>query len=160
MKPEIRQAVHDAAEEFGLAPSLVEAVVMVESSGRPNAYKYEPGFWLKYMAHQPQFQGKDRKVWSASYGLMQTMVTTAMSHGFSGEPDVLKNPHVSLFYGCTHLKGLIKSSGGDVEQALCRYNGGDRGNKVRPFRNAAYAAKVFEWQQKIEASQAEEQDVI
>jgi soluble lytic murein transglycosylase-like protein len=38
---------------------------------------------------------------------------------------------------------LLRWADGDEERALAAYNGGKGGNSVRPFRNAAYAAKVL-----------------
>ena len=36
------------AEKYGLEPSLVAAIILVESSGNPYAIRVEPGFWKRY----------------------------------------------------------------------------------------------------------------
>jgi soluble lytic murein transglycosylase-like protein len=131
--------IEQKAKEYGLEPALVKAVVSVESSGMTSAYRYEPAFWLRYMANKPEFKGMNPHRASASYGLMQVMYATAVAHGLKGEPEEMFIPTVGLDYGCRVLSKLLKKCNGDVEQALAQYNGGETGNKERPFRNAGYA---------------------
>lgn len=130
------------ADKHGLDPTLVKAMTLVESGGKAHAYRYEPGFWLRYMAGKPEYDGANPERVSSSYGLMQVMYTTAKQHGFSGSPEELFSPLVSLEYGCRHLRWLLDRCKGDVDMALAQYNGGEYGNTSRPFRNTQYVVKV------------------
>lgn len=132
-----------SAKAFDLEPELVTAIVMVESAGRTNAYRYEPNFWLRYMANKPEYAGGNPYRLSASYGLMQVMYATAHFHGFEACPEVLFQPAMGLTYGCKHLRKLLNECDGDVEMALAQYNGGKSGNTAPPFRNAGYVLKVM-----------------
>ena len=135
--------IETAAHRHGLDPALVKAVVLVESAGKTHAYRFEPGFWLRYMASDPQWDGANPERVSASYGLMQVMYSTARQHGFQGSPEHMFVPLVGLEYGCLHLKHLLDKCLGHVEQALAQYNGGERGNTAPPYRNGEYARKVL-----------------
>lgn len=136
-------AVRSAAAAHGLEPALVKAIVLAESDGKTAAYRYEPGFWLRYMADKPEYRNAIPQRVSASYGLMQVMYTTARQHGFIGDPEHLMVPDVGLKYGCRHMAYLITECQGDVEMALAQYNGGKFGNERRPFRNQLYVHKVM-----------------
>jgi soluble lytic murein transglycosylase-like protein len=134
-----------AAKTHGLDPNLVEAVVRVESGGLANAYRFEPGFWARYLATDERYRYRNPRRVSASYGLMQVMYSTAVEAGLSvaTEPEMLFVPGVSLQYGCAHLASLLAWSKGNVEQALAAYNGGKGGNAKPPYRNRAYVDKVM-----------------
>jgi len=138
------------AQRYGLSPSLVKAMVMVESGGKTHAYRYEPGFWLRYMAHKPEYDGANPERVSASYGLMQVMYTTAVERGLVGAPEQMFVPIVGLDFGCKHLRYLLDRCDGDVEMALAQYNGGEGGNQKRPLRNEHYARKVLRWREALE----------
>lgn len=133
------------AQKHGLDPALVKAIVMVESSGKTHAYRFEPAFWLRYMASSPEWDGANPERVSSSYGLMQVMYTTARQHGLQGAPENMFIPLVGLEYGCLHLKMLLDKCKGNVEQALAQYNGGERGNTAPPYRNGEYARKVLRY---------------
>lgn len=146
-----RKEIEAAAEKHGLQPVLVEAQVLVESSGNPKAYRYEPGFWKTYMAGKPEWAGADPKVVSASYGLMQIMYVVALEMGLdkSLPPSVLFDVETNLEYGCRKLASLMKWSKGNVMQALAAYNGGKGGNTTPPFRNMPYVVKVLTQRSKL-----------
>lgn len=131
------------AGEYGLDPLLVKAVVLAESGGKTSAYRYEPGFFMRYLANKPEFKDANPERVSASYGLMQVMYTTGQQHGLIGAPEALFVPVVGLSYGCAHLASLLKKCDGNVEQALAQYNGGETGNEHAPYRNAGYVRTVM-----------------
>lgn len=157
-----------AAGTHGLNPSIVGALIAVESSGNPWAWNPEPAyryFWnvrtqkpfrkLTAAEHTAEFPpldfptiggDSDQEWWGqqASWGLMQVMGAVAREHGFVGTflPE-LCDVKVNLEYGCRHLARLLKWARGDMERALAAYNGGTAGNLTRPLRNSAYAAKVM-----------------
>lgn len=116
--------IHSAATSFGLAPDLVSAVVLTESSGRPYAYRFEPDFWRRYLQGKPEWADRLPARVSASYGLMQIMYPVAYELGFGDDPEMLFVPRVNLFWGCRYLSDLIAWAGGDVDKALASYNGG------------------------------------
>jgi soluble lytic murein transglycosylase-like protein len=138
-----RAEIEAAAREHGLDADLVEAVVLTESLGMANAYRYEPEFWKRYMEGKPQWIGANPRRVSASYGLCQVMFPVAVELGYVGEPEGLFVPSVALDMGCMKLAELLKWSGGNVEAALASYNGGKVGNAAPPYRNQAYVTKVM-----------------
>jgi soluble lytic murein transglycosylase-like protein len=120
---------------------------MVESSGDTHAYRYEPAFWFRYMAHDPKWANAIPKRVSASYGLMQIMYPVALEEGFNIEdpPEFLFVPTVGIEYGCRHLKRCFTWAKGDLDAAAAGYNGGrtkDNGPGVFPKRNQAYVDKI------------------
>lgn len=137
-----RADVDAAAAEHGLDPDLVAAIVAQESGGWASAFRYEPDFWDRYLANNPNYMTRNRREVSASYGLMQTMYSTAVEHGFVGQPWELFNPRVSLEFGCRILAKLMVWADGHVEKALGAYNAGRGGwNSVAGRK---YAASVLQ----------------
>lgn len=136
-----------AARAHGLAPDLVEALVLIESSGRTWAYRFEPDFWTRYMLPTLQWKDHNPARVSASYGLCQVMFVVAIEVGFTGpDPEYLFVPTIGLEYGCRKLEQLLRWAKGNVTQALCAYNGGRGGNQAPPFRNQRYADRVLQLQ--------------
>ena len=138
-----RREIAEAAAAHGLDPRVVEAVVAVESSGRTSAYRYEAGFWAKYLANHPDYRHAVPERVSASYGLMQVMYPVAREMGFPGEPEMLFVPATGLAYGCRKLAALLTWAEGDLQSALCAYNGGKVANRIEPRRNQAYCDRVL-----------------
>lgn len=134
--------------EVGVDPDLIEAITIKETRlpkigvlSRADAFRFEPGFYDRYLKGKPSWQGKIPRRIAASYGLMQIMYTTAVSFGFKGEPELLFVPENSLFWGSTYLKHLLRWSGGDEHRACAAYNGG-QGNWQAPDPQA-YADDVL-----------------
>lgn len=143
-----RAEVEAVAPRHHLDPDLVTTVCLVESSGNTRAYRYEPGFWLKYMAHKPQWAGMDPMIVSASYGLMQVMYPVAREFGYpaTDPPEQLYIPAIGLEYGCRVLADRKAWAKGDVPATLAAYNGGkskDNRPEVEPKRNQRYVDKVL-----------------
>lgn len=140
-----RREIVAAATTHQLSPTLVEAITVVESSGKAYAYRYEPAFWARYMAHDPQWASANPERVSASYGLMQVMFPVAKEMGFGQvDPEYLFVPAIGLEFGCRKFASVLRWAGGDIARALAAYNGGPRGNVAPPFRNQAYADKVLQ----------------
>lgn len=146
------------AARHSLDPDLVQAVVEQESSGRFYAYRYEPAFFQRYLANNPEYMHRDPYEVSASFGLMQCMFTTAREHGFTGEPWDLFNPTKNLEIGCTILASLFTwarsqytglatyEQASVTRAALASYNGGKGGNSpnnIGVLRNQQYALAVL-----------------
>lgn len=139
-----RMEIAAAAANHQLAPALVEAITIVESSGKPYAYRYEPAFYARYMAHDPRWAHANPERVAASYGLMQIMFPVAQEVGFDHpEPEYLFVPAIGLEFGCRKFAALLRWAEGDIAQALAAYNGGQGGNVTPPFRNQKYADRVL-----------------
>lgn len=135
-------------------PALVAAIVAAESSGRTDAFRFEPAFWRRYCLNNPLYsQDTPRRV-ASSYGLMQVMYPTARERGFPGPPELLFIPEIGLTWGCRHLKLLLEWAQGDTWKAVAAYNGG-QGNwdadtpqryaaKVRSLHAAYSASHLFD----------------
>jgi soluble lytic murein transglycosylase-like protein len=129
-KDELLIVIRKMAEDHGLDPALVAAVVEQESSWIATAKRYEASFesWLrKRVAGLTDDEYRSR---STSWGLMQVMGQTAVEQGFSGEHSEMHSPLVGIEQGCIKLKKCLNIAGGDVRKALLCYNGG--GNERYP----------------------------
>ena len=95
---------------------LVKAIIAVESSFNPKAYRVEA------------------KINDASRGLMQILLRTAQGVGFSGAPDELFDPKTNITYGVKFLSSLVRAKGGDTLAAISAYNNGNgkRATKTTP----------------------------
>lgn len=150
-----RERITKVANAYALDPYLVEAVIMVESRGRADAFRYEPLFWERYkLAEKPEYQGMNPRRVSSSYGLMQIMYPVAREMGFADEPEALFGVTTNLHWGCRKLRRLQTWAAGfgeaspidQLTAALASYNGGTGGNKpgtqLRPV-NYQYAQRVL-----------------
>ncbi|WP_390882409.1 transglycosylase SLT domain-containing protein [Halomonas saccharevitans] len=95
---ELLGRVHHEARLAGLSPSLVLAVIQVESAFQAQAVSS-----------------------AGAVGLMQIMPFWVRELGLPA--DDLKDPHRNLRYGCTILAHYLAVERGDLTRALARYNG-------------------------------------
>lgn len=135
-----RGAIEEAARKAGLDPDLVEAVCWQESNFRADAFRFEPGFWEKYLRQNSVYASAVPRRVASSYGLMQIMYPAAREAGFVGEPEGLFVPEVNLSWGCKILANLLSWAQGQEQQALAAYNGGRR--NWRGSLPTAYARSV------------------
>lgn len=136
---QFKPIIEEVAKRHDLDPTLVAAVAWQESAFKPYAFRVEPAYWRRYgdkikaLARGTLSRSDDRwtqygDVAGASYGLMQTMYSTAV-HEAKIEveyPTELCDPSISLEAGCRILKRNLAAAGGSVRRALLRYNGGGR----------------------------------
>lgn len=137
-----RRQIEAAAAAHGLDADLVEAVVLVESSGQTDSFRFERGFWDLYLKGKEPYATQIPRRVSSSYGLMQCMFAVAVEMGFKDEPERLFVPEIGLEYGCRKLAAELKWANGDVMKALGSYNAGRGGYASAPGRT--YAGKVTE----------------
>lgn len=152
--------IRDAATKHGLDPLLVEAVVIQESAGNTDAFRFEPDFWNRYLKGNPKYAKLNPRRVSSSYGLMQVMYCRILEDKVADNdawaPEMLFIPEVGLDIGCALLQELLDWAGQTVLQAemkttaefvaLAAYNGGRGGNdpnKNWPLRNGRYAQEVL-----------------
>lgn len=128
MTPALEQIARDTAARHGLPPEIFCGLIERESNWNYWAVRYEPAFMTLYV--MPQFPGGKMDVTEAytramSWGLCQVMGQVARELGFKGEHlSMLYNPEVGVEYGARKLSACLKEKGGDINQALEKYNGG------------------------------------
>jgi soluble lytic murein transglycosylase-like protein len=95
--PELRALIREAAARNDVPVSLVQRVVIRESTHRPEARN------------------------GPYYGLMQILPATARSMGFRGSPTDLLDAETNLKYAVRYLRGAWMVSDGDEAQAVQWY---------------------------------------
>lgn len=163
-----RAEVATFADRHGLDADLVTALCMHEGwdgrqpagqqHGVAHAFRFEPQFWLRYMAHKPEWDGAVPMRVSSSYGLMQVMYATALDVGYPRKdaPEGLFVPTINLEYGCRILRDRFDWAGGDEAAALAAYNGGktrDNAPGVAQKRNGSYVEAIRVWIDRVRAGQ-------
>ena len=146
--------ITNCARTYKIDEKLIRAIIKVESSWNPWAIRVERGFWSRYWTgikalfiRTPE---KDEK-WltypdlvSASYGLMQLMLTTAMEMGFRFQyPTELLDPEKNIHMGCKLLK-ILHDKYKNWNDAVSAYNQGNpRKNLDGTYRNQQYVDKII-----------------
>ena len=157
LRTRYKKEIDAAAEKWGLDPLLVEAVVVQESGGNTDAFRFEPDFWNRYLKPNPKYRGLNPRRVSSSYGLMQVMYCRVLEDRIADNdvwaPELLFIPENGLDMGCALLAELLQWAGERTEDpaqaqlaALAAYNGGRGGNdpsKDTPLRNGKYARDVL-----------------
>ncbi len=95
--PALRAMIESTAAENDIPVSLLQRVVIRESTHRPTARN------------------------GPYYGLMQILPDTARSMGFRGQPADLLDPATNLRYGARYLRGAWLVAGGDEAAAVMWY---------------------------------------
>lgn len=127
--PQLVALARNIAIQNGLNDALVCAIVEQESAWQPNATRYEPAFYTRYIVplDLPEDVGKQR---ATSYGLMQTMLQSVVEIGYTGNGPSLYEPAASLHWGCKLFAKKLARANGDQHLALLYWNGG--GNPLYP----------------------------
>lgn len=136
--------ISEIANEQGVDPDLVAAIVQTESSGKPCSTRFEPKFrWF----NEPKKWARMHRITKAtekahqrtSWGLMHIMGATARDAGFSGFMPELCSPQVGLEYGVKYLVSRIRLYGTrDIERLYAAYNAGKPRKSLLPgkrFKN-------------------------
>jgi len=115
------------AVKYNLIPSIVCGMCEQESSWNPDATRYEPAFYLRYI--EPMIDAGrltdlvEAKNRATSWGLMQVMGQVAREMGYEG-PFPLESAEMGIRLGCEKFARCVAQSKGDIGSALLRYNGG------------------------------------
>lgn len=120
--------VTEYADQHSLDENLIRAVIWKESSGHPNAKRWE---------------GEE---YGYSRGFMGVLYGTALQMGFTGEPDDLFDPDTNVDYGTAYLRWQLDRYGEDVRKALSAYNAG-----TYTPTNKYYVDKVLEYYARLKA---------
>lgn len=118
---EVQSLVADGAARSGVSPALINAVIMAESAGNPNAVSV-----------------------AGAQGLMQLMPGTAADCGISDPFD----PQQNVECGSQYLHTLLARYGNNIELAVAAYNAGpgavDRYHGVPPYsQTQVYVQRVL-----------------
>ena len=104
-KQDFESIIRDAGQKYGVDPSLIKAVIQVESGGYPLAVSK-----------------------AGARGLMQLMPGTATDLGVTNPFDPAQN----IMGGTRYLRNLLDRYRGDVKLALAAYNWGMGNLEKRP----------------------------
>lgn len=148
-----------AAARYGLDPLLIEALVVQESGGNTDAFRFEPDFWNRYLKGNPRYRSLNPRRVSSSYGLMQVMYCRILEDKIADndawEPEMLFIPQHGLDVGCRFYRELrdwaqelpLAGRGETIDLvSLAAYNGGRGGNdpnKNWPLKCGVYARQVL-----------------
>lgn len=156
LRTRYKKEIDAAAAKWGLDPILVEAVVVQESGGNTDAFRFEPMFWNRYLKANPRYRGLNPRRVSSSYGLMQCLYSRILEDKIADNdawaPELLFIPENGLDIGCGFLAQLLQWANGltvapilALSAALAAYNGGRGGNRPMdiPLRNGKYAREVL-----------------
>lgn len=122
---ELEQLAANEAARQQLDPALVKSVCQHESSWNPGATRFEPAFFNRYVSPMKGLTADEMRLRATSLGLMQIMGQTAREQGYDDPlPNLLASPADQVAQGCEKLARCLEATGGDVERALLRYNGG------------------------------------
>lgn len=124
--------------EMGIPSELVKAIVMVESSGKWEATRFEPGW--KYWFKRNLGSKVEKRGQATSWGPMQIMGAVAREMGFKDEFSKLCGSE-GIVYGCRKLKTLYNKCG-SWDGAVRAYNTGRTASSRAGDR---YLAKVKKW---------------
>jgi soluble lytic murein transglycosylase-like protein len=113
-----REIVDRYAKEYGVAPSLAEAVIQVESGYNP---------------HRTGLAGE--------VGLMQIKPSTARMLGYSGSVKQLYSPETNIKWGIKYLAMAQDVGNGTTCGTLLKYNAGHAATHMNPV-SAAYCGRV------------------
>ena len=172
MFDDINDFIGSSALYYKIDEKIVKSIIVVESSGKTYAQRYEPNYiylWdcksqKPYMlsnrskipddfyaqakngsamsTRETEFHGQ-----KTSWGLMQVMGAVAREYGFDGYLAELCIPNIGIDYGCRHFSSYVKRyrhSQTALHDAIAAYNAG---SAVRmddgKYRNQVYVDKVL-----------------
>ncbi len=138
------EAVRGAAAAHGLDPVLLEAIMLVESGGQADAFRWEPVFYRTYIQGKTTHASQFGPLAACSFGALQILLEVAYEFGFTGDPWELFELERGLSYGALYLRALLDWAHDDVAKAVSAYNGG-KGTAEHgpPYANQVYVDRVL-----------------
>lgn len=141
--------IAERAQAFNVTPELLAALVQKESSGNPNATRFEPAVYSRVLAQgEATWGGALSLGWSyqmlaTSIGLGQVLGETAWSDlAFHYSPSVVFDPWSNLGLAAKYLREQLDTFGGQLDLALQAYNEGP-GNVQNGVSDAGYSDAVL-----------------
>jgi soluble lytic murein transglycosylase-like protein len=162
----LRNAITYYSHFHKIDPDLIASIIYCESRGEPRAYRFEPGFFERYIQGKPV--GDIPGYWppqnlvsreteamarSTSWGVMQVMGQVAREHGYRGDYlHELTDIRESIKYGTEKLGKCLKRSG-NLREAIARYNGDIHSEAAQKYAQKVLAVlntKQFQaiWEEK------------
>ena len=151
----IAELINKYAIEHDLRPDVITCVILQESGGSPFAFRFEPGFYKKYLVNKTRVEltgwvpgiqelpnlETEKQARATSWGLMQVMGETARWCAKTTFPylTILCDPEKGIEAGCLVLAYYLNKEKGDYRRALARYNAGSVS-----VTGLEYADKVLE----------------
>ena len=131
--------IHKHADACGLDSHLIAAIVMTESSGKPDSKRFEPHwkYFKNLELYVDEFQDEQTKQ-ATSWGLCQVMGAVAREFGYAGDLPDLCQPELGIKYGCLKLKSLMTHYP-DKADMIAAYNAGS----PRHLPNGAYTNQNY-----------------
>lgn len=129
---------HEYENLYSLPPGVLQAMAWQESKMDPEAQRYEPGFYARYIQDRPKDdlgghwpspglmpEAEERAARATSYGLLQVMGQVARELGFVGISlhFALCDPETGVKFGAQHFSNKLKRYK-DLGAALSAYNAG------------------------------------
>jgi soluble lytic murein transglycosylase-like protein len=143
MSSPLHDAVQAIAAAQGIDPALLEAVALVESGGRADAFRWESQFYRLYIQGRTTAASAFGPLAACSFGPVQILLETACELGFRDQPWTLFQMSTGLAWGAKYLKTLLDWAGGDVDKACSAYNGGKgMAEHGPPYANQTYLDRV------------------
>lgn len=136
------------AQQTGVSPELVLAIIETESAGNPYAARYVPTYpWTRMQANRPVNCTADTESahQRTAWGLMQIMGGTARQVGFEGWLPELVDPETNIRIGIAYLGMLTAQHGGKhgLDGVISAYNAGaPRKTAEGKFQNQGYVSRV------------------
>ncbi len=125
----IDRIIKEKADKYRLDPSLIKAVIAVESNFNIYAFRREP------------------HIEDTSWGLMQVLMTTAREtmNNPNLTTDQLLNPAVNIEVGTKYLRSRYDKYGKNIKHALAAYNAGSVKYSVKTggYINQSYVDKAY-----------------
>lgn len=116
--------IEAVAKKYDIDPQLIFATIMTESEGNPNSYRFEP------------------HINDASYGLGQILYGTAVGLGYTGTPEEMYRPEISIDLIGKYHKSTKDTYGSLApEQMTVVYNTG----KLYGYPYPGHISRFKEW---------------
>lgn len=138
-----------SAEQFRLDANLIRAIIAIESSGDPQAKRFEPRW--QYFNHVQTWADhlniprlEEERMQATSLGLMQVMGASARDMGFTDHLKMLFVPEIGVFYGCKKLAKLFERYHTE-EDVVSAYNQGNNRMINEMYANQRYVDKVYRY---------------